>query len=74
MKRRIDTRTAELVEIALLTRAAFEQSRAVRYASIAGVPAELIDEVFSRPPGAARSSDTNGSAAAPADRRKAPRD
>lgn len=73
MKRRADTKTAELVEIALLTRAAFEQNRAVRYASIAGLPLELIDNVFSRPPGAARSSGT-GSATSTSDRRRVARD
>ena len=74
MTRRVDTRTAELVAIALLTRAAFEQDRALRYASIAGIPARLIEEIFSRLPGAARSGDANGSAAAVADRRQAHRE
>lgn len=38
MVRRIDTKTAELVEIALLTRAAFKQGRAEQYVRIAGIP------------------------------------
>lgn len=56
--------------IALLTRAAFEQDRAARSASIAGEPLYLVEEVFSRPPGATGSRGTNGSAAAASDRRK----
>lgn len=49
MSRRRDSRTAELVDIALLTRAAFEQKAAERYAVIAGVPSSLIGDVFTRP-------------------------
>ena len=43
------------MEIALLTRAAFEQERGRRYAHIAGVPSEIIDRVFARSPGSFRS-------------------
>lgn len=68
MRRRADIRTAELVETALLTRTAFEHDRAVRYARIAGIAVELIEEVFSRAPDVVRSSDCTGSAASAIDR------
>ena len=71
MTRRKDTKTAELVEIALLTRAAFEQERGRRYAHIAGVPAEIIDQVFARSPGSFRSVAGSSCGTVSAERRKA---
>jgi hypothetical protein len=49
MSRRLDTHTAELVGIAILTRDAFGIDRARRYASLAGLPPDLADSVLSRP-------------------------
>lgn len=69
MTRRVDAKTAELVEIALLTRAAFEKERALRYASIAGLPPEVADRIFSRPENALRSVHHTGCV----DRRKSSR-
>lgn len=45
----MDTHTAELVGIAILTRDAFGIERARRYASLAGLPPDLADSVLSRP-------------------------
>ena len=59
MTRRTDPKTAELVQIALLTQAAFEQNRGVRYAQIAGVPQAVIERIFARPPGKYRALDTS---------------
>lgn len=49
MTRRLDTHTAELIGIAILTRDAFGLDRARRYASLAGLPPDLADSVLSRP-------------------------
>lgn len=49
MSRRLDFRTAELVEITLLTRAAFRHQAAERYSGLVGIPAHIADEVLSRP-------------------------
>lgn len=49
MTRRHDAITAEKVDMALLTRAAFEVKTAGRYAAIAGLPGDLIEQVFARP-------------------------
>ncbi len=54
MTRRYDSKTAEKVDMALLTRAAFEKTTAERYATIAGLPNELIEQVFARPPNSTR--------------------
>ena len=54
MTRRYDSKTAEKVDMALLTRAAFEKRTAERYASIAGLPSGLIDQVFTRTPDSTR--------------------
>ncbi len=54
MTRRHDAKTAEKVDMALLTRAAFEKTTAERYAAIAGLPAQLVDEVFARPANSTR--------------------
>lgn len=73
MNRRVDQRTAELVDIALLTRAAFEQDVAHRYAGIAGVPDMLAQEVFARPPHKVRKPTLGSYAGATDDRRRSPR-
>jgi hypothetical protein len=73
MGRRVDTKTAELVEIALLTRSAFEQKRAEQYAQIAGLPRELIEEIFARPSGSFRTTHSSGHVLISGDRRKSPR-
>ena len=44
----MDTHTAELIGIAILTLDAFGIDRARRYASLAGLPPELADKVLSR--------------------------
>lgn len=49
MSRRSDYRMAELVDIALLTRAAFEERTAEQYCTLVGVPLHLAQEVLSRP-------------------------
>ena len=69
MSRRHDSRTAELVDIALLTRAAFEQMMAERYAQIAGIPRTLIHEVFARPFGQLRNAGAVGYLGVNGDRR-----
>lgn len=73
MTRRIDTRTAELVDIALLTHAAFERERGLRFAHIAGVPTEVIDRIFARTPGSYRLAQSSGSTLPSSERRKSPR-
>jgi hypothetical protein len=73
MARRVDPKTAELVEIALLTRSAFAQKRAEQYAQIAGIPQELIKQIFARPSGKLRSVTSSGHMLISSDRRKLPR-
>ena len=73
MTRRTDTKTAELVEIALLTQAAFEQARGVRFAQIAGVPPAVIQRIFARPAGNYRILDIGTCGAAHSERRKVAR-
>lgn len=73
MSRRKDSKTAELVDIALLTRAAFEQTAAERYAVLAGVPSTLIQEVFSRPLDQLRRAGGLGFYRSAAGRRRQPR-
>ncbi len=49
MSRRKDNSTAELVDIALLTRAAFALAAARRYAEIARLPLAIAQDIFTRP-------------------------
>lgn len=49
MNRRLDTWTAEKVDMGLLTRAAFNMDAAVRYAELAGLRRDFILEVLARP-------------------------
>lgn len=70
MTRRKDIRTAELVEIALLNRSAFEEGRAARYAGIAGIPQEVIERIFARCPSEFRRVELCGCAVPSGDRRK----
>ena len=70
MTRRKDIKTAELVEIALLTRSAFEQGRAARYAGTAGIPEEVIERIFARCPGEFGRVELCGSAIPDGNRRK----
>lgn len=67
MSRRLDTHTAELIGIAILTRDAFGIDRARRYASLAGLPPDLADSVLSRPFAALRTIDATP---LPGDRRR----
>jgi hypothetical protein len=72
MVRRTDYDTAEKVSVALLTRAAFGLEAGLRYALIAGLNAQLVSEVFSRPHANIR-KDVQGVALLP-DRRSMVRD
>jgi hypothetical protein len=72
MVRRTDYITAEKVSVALLTRAAFGLESGLRYALIAGLNAQLVSEVFSRPHGNVR-KDVQGVGLLP-DRRNMIRD
>lgn len=73
MNRRTDQKTAELVDIALLTRAAFQQDAAHRYAGVAGLPDSLTQEVLSRPPDKVRKPTLSSFAGNTGDRRRYPR-
>jgi hypothetical protein len=73
MTRRVDPKTAELVQIALLTEAAFEQDRGLTYARIAGVPQEVIERIFARPAGNYRALDTSACGVVQPELRKASR-
>ena len=73
MNRRTDQKTAELVDIALLTRAAFQQDAAHRYAGIAGLPDALTREVLARPPDKVRKPTASNYSGAAQDRRRSPR-
>ncbi|QYF92649.1 hypothetical protein KY495_18195 [Massilia sp. PAMC28688] len=73
MNRRTDQKTAELVDIAVLTRAAFQQHAAQRYAGEAGLPDSLTQEIFSRPPGKIRKPSAAVYDGAIPDRRRAAR-
>lgn len=73
MNRRTDQKTAELVDIALLTRAAFQHDVAHRYAGIAGLPDSLTQEVLARPPDKVRKPTLSSYAGATMDRRRHPR-
>lgn len=70
MSRRFDFRTAELVEIALLTRAAFRQHAAERYSGLVGILAHIADEVLARPSHLTRSRGSGGPWRASEDRRR----
>ncbi len=58
MNRRLDEKTAERINLALLTRAAFDAPTARTYARLSGLPAPLVDTVFGRPPGQVRQQHT----------------
>lgn len=73
MNRRVDQRTAELVEIALLTRAAFQQEEAHRYAGVAGLPDYLTAEIFARPSSKVRQPTISSCFGTEQDRRRYPR-
>ena len=73
MNRRVDQRTAELVDIALLTRAAFQHEAAHRYAGLAGLPDRLTREVFERTADKVRKATLGSYAGATIDRRRYPR-
>lgn len=73
MNRRTDQKTAELVDIAVLTRAAFQQDAAQRYAGVAGLPEGLTQQIFARPPGKLRKPSAAVYIGAIPDRRRAPR-
>jgi hypothetical protein len=50
MDRRIDEITAERINIALLTRAAFDMRTALTFATLSGLKHEFAEDVLSRPP------------------------
>ena len=54
MNRRIDEKTAERINLALLTRAAFDPYTALTYARLSGLPLNLVDAVFERAPAQVR--------------------
>jgi hypothetical protein len=54
MNRRIDEKTAERINLALLTRAAFDPHTALTYSRLTGLCLELVQQVFSRPVGQIR--------------------
>ena len=49
MNRRSDQNTAELIDLVLLTRAAFGIDRALRYVALAELPQALLYQVLGRP-------------------------
>lgn len=49
MNRRVDEKTAELVEMALLTKAAFGSHLARRYVQIKNADSQLMREILARP-------------------------
>ena len=49
MNRRIDEKTAERINLALLTRAAFDPHTALTYSRLTGLALDLVQRVFSRP-------------------------
>ena len=54
MNRRIDEKTAERINLALLTRAAFDPYTALTYARLSGLSLNLVDAVFERAPSRVR--------------------
>lgn len=63
MNRRVDVKTAELVDIALLTKAAFGVSVARTFLRMRGIDTDLMRAVLSLPPDALRSKLTFASSA-----------
>lgn len=63
MNRRVDVKTAELVDIALLTKAAFGPRVAREYLRLRGIDSELMRSVLSLPPDVLRSKLTFASSA-----------
>jgi hypothetical protein len=55
MNRRVDEQTAELVEMALLTKAAFGAHLARRYVQIKNADTQLMREILARPKDQTRS-------------------
>lgn len=49
MNRRIDEKTAERINLALLTRAAFDRRTALTYSRLTGLCLDLVQQVFARP-------------------------
>lgn len=49
MNRRIDEKTAERINLALLTRAAFDRHTALTYSRLTGLRVDLVQQVFARP-------------------------
>ena len=70
MTRRIDRRTAEIIDVALLARAAFEPSSVAIFLESAGVPDELVQRVFSRLPNELRPVGMTCTSGVSADRRR----
>ena len=58
MNRRVDHKTAELVDIALLTRAAFGSYLARRYVQMRGTKQDLMNAILARPVQRVRSKST----------------
>lgn len=54
MNRRIDEKTAERINLALLTRAAFDRHTALTYSRLTGLCVDLVQQVFARPVGQIR--------------------
>jgi hypothetical protein len=49
MERRTDESTAERINIALLTRAAFDMHTALTFATLSGLEQEFVEDVLTRP-------------------------
>ena len=73
MNRRIDQQTAEIIDIVLLTRAAFGMDYALRYVQLAGLLRSLLYKVLARPERRLRHNDGLGYVANPEGRRYARR-
>lgn len=71
MDRRFDHMTAERVEIALLTRNAFDQQTALSFALLSGMEQSLVNDVLARPLTALRQQSLVY--LKPTDRRNSPR-
>jgi hypothetical protein len=71
MERRIDETTAERINIALLTRAAFDMHTALTFATLSGLKQEFAEGVLTRPAAELRHYPTMF--LLPPDRRRTPR-
>jgi hypothetical protein len=71
MNRRLDNSTAEKVDMGLLTRAAFNDGAALRYAELAGLQLDMFVSIMERP--ANRVRQYHSASMSSKDRRSTPR-